>query len=473
MGSLRSRRDSLLRLVTRNAELQLAYLRSDTVGLARLREALLAEELILALDARSSSSEGMVRPPLPRVVLDSSQILELDSGRVSDVFGPDYSDLDDRLTRSRPPSPPLLFVSRVLRLDSRKGQLEPFVIEWEYDIPRTGLYVTNGEITSLIVTESSHAVLLGFLHIGVDLLMPETVRYRLTDSAHTFVGELPRGGATIRGVARVTSFARLAKGLLCHFEYDCYEGERQIIHSNIHSGFFPDSSLAGSTRALSKSALSLGPRIERKETRGEASPFFVEPEHECSKRSFSEEDLAALIEGDLDRCFGTAYGSGTRLPLCSPDLRMVSRIRRVDPQGGRFGLGEVLAEYDLSPDLWAYACHFRNDPVLPGVLIAEGFTQIAGFTLCFLGAHRGLGPCRRSPIFGLTTRVRFRGAVPPGKGVLEYRFTVKEIRREPSPSIRYQVEVSHEGRIITMCEDGGMRLVPTGIDRRATEVAPR
>ena len=43
---------------------------------------------------------------------------------------------------------------------------------------------------------------------------------------------------------------------------------------------------------------------------------------------------------------------------------------------GAAGLGKVVAEFDIKPDLWFFPCHFQGDPVMPGCLGLDALWQI-------------------------------------------------------------------------------------------------
>ena len=53
-----------------------------------------------------------------------------------------------------------------------------------------------------------------------------------------------------------------------------------------------------------------------------------------------------------------------------------------------FGKGEIVAEFDIKPDLWFFNCHFEGDPVMPGCLGLDSLWQLVGF---FLGWKGGQG----------------------------------------------------------------------------------
>ena len=128
--------------------------------------------------------------------------------------------------------------------------------------------------------------------------------------------------------------------------------------------------------------------------------------------SFSREQLLASGEGTL---FGPDSG---RLPL--PPMLMFDRITRIDDEGGAHGKGQVLAELDISPDLWFFDCHFRGDPVMPGCLGLDAMWQLVGFFLTwkgFKGRGRALG----------VGEVKFTGQVLPTAKKVEYVIDLKRV----------------------------------------------
>lgn len=128
--------------------------------------------------------------------------------------------------------------------------------------------------------------------------------------------------------------------------------------------------------------------------------------------SFSREQLLASGEG---RLFGPDSG---RLPL--PPMLMFDRITRIDDEGGAHGKGQVLAELDITPDLWFFDCHFRGDPVMPGCLGLDAMWQLVGFFLTwkgFKGRGRALG----------VGEVKFTGQVLPTAKKVEYVIDLKRV----------------------------------------------
>ena len=95
--------------------------------------------------------------------------------------------------------------------------------------------------------------------------------------------------------------------------------------------------------------------------------------------SYSYEDLLVCGHGNL-------FGAGNaQLPL--PPMLMFDRITRIADTGGEYGKGEIVAEFDIKPDLWFFSCHFEGDPVMPGCLGLDSLWQLTGFFLGWMGGQ--------------------------------------------------------------------------------------
>lgn len=128
--------------------------------------------------------------------------------------------------------------------------------------------------------------------------------------------------------------------------------------------------------------------------------------------SFTREELLQCGHGEM-------FGPGNaQLPV--PNMLMMDRILEINDNGGANGKGFVLAELDVNPDLWFFACHFPGDPVMPGCLGLDAMWQIVGFYLAWLGnpGHgRALG----------VGEVKFFGQVLPKAKKVTYKIDLKRI----------------------------------------------
>src|SRR3970282_821264 len=104
------------------------------------------------------------------------------------------------------------------------------------------------------------------------------------------------------------------------------------------------------------------------------------------KEHYPREELVASRHGAF------VGARNARLPI--PPTLMSDRIVRIANTGGAYGKGEIHAEFDIRPDLWFFACHFEEDPVMPGCLGLDALWQLVGFFLGWLwesGRGRALG----------------------------------------------------------------------------------
>lgn len=127
--------------------------------------------------------------------------------------------------------------------------------------------------------------------------------------------------------------------------------------------------------------------------------------------SYSKEELLACGRGE----WAEGY---PQLPL--PPMLMFDRIAEVSTDGGRFGLGHLVAELDITPDLWFFGCHFHNDPVMPGCLGLDAMWQLVGF---YLGWRGGVG---RGRAIGVS-EVKFTDQVLPSSQKVTYIVDIKRL----------------------------------------------
>ena len=130
------------------------------------------------------------------------------------------------------------------------------------------------------------------------------------------------------------------------------------------------------------------------------------------KSSFDLQGLLACARGEL-------FGPGNpQLPL--PPMLMFDRITSISADGGTDGKGEVVAEFDINPDLWFFKCHFQGDPVMPGCLGLDALWQMVGF---FLGWMGGPGKGRALGV----EEVKFTGMVLPTAKKITYIVNLKRV----------------------------------------------
>jgi 3-hydroxyacyl-[acyl-carrier protein] dehydratase / trans-2-decenoyl-[acyl-carrier protein] isomerase len=130
--------------------------------------------------------------------------------------------------------------------------------------------------------------------------------------------------------------------------------------------------------------------------------------------SYTKEQLLKSSEGGY-------FGPGNA-QLPAPPMLMMDRITEISTDGGEFSRGHVIAELDITPDLWFFHCHFRGDPVMPGCLGLDALWQIIGYWLGWSGS-----PGKGRAVGG--GELKFKGHVTPDIALVRYRVDMRQVRR--------------------------------------------
>ncbi|WP_428239916.1 3-hydroxyacyl-[acyl-carrier-protein] dehydratase FabA [Gynuella sp.] len=132
------------------------------------------------------------------------------------------------------------------------------------------------------------------------------------------------------------------------------------------------------------------------------------------------EKPSSLTKEELLECgYGRMFGPGNaQLPV--GNMLMMDRINLISSEGGQYGKGQIIAELDITPDLWFFDCHFPGDPVMPGCLGLDAMWQLVGFFLAWSGnpgRGRALG----------AGEVKFTGQVMPTAKKVTYKIHIKRM----------------------------------------------
>lgn len=152
-------------------------------------------------------------------------------------------------------------------------------------------------------------------------------------------------------------------------------------------------------------------------------------------------DYEALLASGRGELFGP---KNAQLP--APPMLMFDRITTITADGGEHGRGYVEAELDIRPDLWFFACHFINDPVMPGCLGVDAMWQLVGFFLGWTGAPgkgRALG----------VGEVKFTGQVTPDVKKVVYKVTLKRVINRRLVMGIADAVMEADGKVIYTAED--------------------
>ncbi|WP_340676617.1 beta-ketoacyl synthase N-terminal-like domain-containing protein [Paraglaciecola sp.] len=391
-------------------------------------------------------------------IYDYADLLEMTTGKVANVLGEWYKEVDNYPVRTRMPSPPYMFVSRITRITAEREKLQPCVIEWEYDLKEDDWFVYHGLVPAFVSLESSHAMIVAFTLIGCDKLFKGELKYRAIDSKTTIHSEMPKAGEILKGKVQIEGFTKVGKMILIKYIFDGYVSDRHSFTLTATSGFFPQKEIE---KAKGLSTKKLFANIEK-------LPAFT-PFLKCSKNAFTDRDLLAVQAGDLEACFGSGWGNAMSPGLYAEKAKMLDRILSVDRVGGAWGLGQMLGEVDVRKSHWAFMAHFKNDPVLPGTLIVEGAEQMVRFYLYYIGLHTQT-QLQPTLLKDHSYSAKFRGEVKYADEPLQYRMSIKQIRtaRRTDDSghsnvdefdILFIVETIYRDQVIGVSDNLGARFV--------------
>jgi PfaB family protein len=387
-------------------------------------------------------------------ILDESAILAFATGKIVSVFGSDYAEIDSYPKRLRLPMPPYLFVSRVTQLDAKRGHFEPCNIETEYDIPPDAWYAVGNQVPTAIFVEAYQSIILLLSYLGIDFEIKGEQSFRALDGTLEFLDKLPEAGETFRCHVQVHSFTRSAGTFLCFYDCNYFVGDRKFLTIKAGGGLFSAQTLKKAS-GITFTKLELAAR--NKIRKQNFTPLLP-----CSKVAFHEQDLSRLNAGDHAGCLGESYApaQGRNPALRSPAsaFRMIDRILSVNPNGGAWGLGMLVAEKDLHPEQWYFNCHFKDDYCMPGTVIVEGATQLLQFYLLYLGLQSGAEQAQFHPIPRLIQTSRSRGQIVPMHGKLIYQLEVFEVGLEPTPFLKAESLVKLQGKTISSIKNLGVQL---------------
>ena len=377
------------------------------------------------------------------------------SGRISSIFGPLFREQDAFRRRVRMPEPPLLLADRITGIAGESGSMQTGSVWTETDVRHDSWFLHERRVPPGILIEAGQADLFLISWLGVDALNRDERVYRMLSCDLTFHGGLPREGDTLKFDIHIDEHATLGDVRLFFFHFDCHvNGEVRLRMRNGQAGFFSDTELADPAGVIWQ------PAAEK--PADPAAPF--EPVV-CPRSFYSRAQVSAFAEGRAFDCFGSGYelaASHTATPRIPADrLQLIQEVAELDPCGGPWGRGYMRVANRVSPKDWFFDGHFKNDPCMPGTLMAEAGMQAMAFYMAALGFTLERDGWRFEPIPDETYRLRCRGQVAPSSHELTYEIFIHQIIAGPEPAIYADILGTVDG--VTKAVHGrrlGLRLVP-------------
>ncbi|MCZ7649053.1 MAG: type I polyketide synthase [Planctomycetota bacterium] len=416
---------------------------------------------------------GFAAPARPEperapVFMDRSQCLEFAVGSIAKVLGPAFAPVDAHPTRVRLPDEPLMLVDRILDVEGEPRGMSSGRVVTEHDVLPGAWYLDNERIPTCIAVEAGQADLFLSGYLGIDFKTEGRAMYRLLDAVVTFHQGLPTPGSAIHYDIRIENFFRQGKTYLFRFSFESSVAGRPLLSmKNGCAGFFTNEELAAGQGIVHT-------ELDKRPIPGKRPDGWRPLVPLDGVESYSAAQVDALRRGDLTACFGPAFASlklahPPRLPGGRPGdrMRLVDRILRLDPKGGRYGLGQIDGEMDIRPDDWFLTCHFSDDRVMPGTLMYEcclHTLRILLLRMGWVGEHERVA---HEPVPGVASQLKCRGQVIETTRKVLYRISLKEIGFRPEPFAIADALMFADGKPIVEITDMSIRL--SGLTREGLE----
>lgn len=413
------------------------------------------------IDKETLRTDAPVDPPR---TLNREQCMEFAIGKIGNVLGSLYADVDSYPTRVRLPDEPLMLVDRITLIEGEPVSLTTGRVVTEHDVLPGSWYLDAGKIPTCIAVEAGQADLFLSGFLGIDLKTEGKAVYRLLDATVTFHDVLPVPGETIIYDIKILRFFQQGNTYLFKFQFDAtVNGKPFLTMRDGCAGFFTDEELAAG-QGIVHTALDMMPMEGVKPDEWEELiPVGIE--------SYSDEQVDALRNGDLAGCFGPEFeGLPFSNPLTLPGgkMKLVDRVLHIDPHGGRFGMGLIRAEADIHPDDWFLTCHFCDDNVMPGTLMYECCMHTMRIMLMRMGwIAENDGDHAWEPIPGVRGSLKCRGQVIASTKKAAYEISLKEIGYDEETGEPYAIAdalMFADGRMVVEMIDMSMKLSGANVE---------
>ena len=397
----------------------------------------------------------------PAPAFDRSHCLEFARGKAANVLGTRFAEVDTFPVRVRLPDEPLMLVDRILAVEGKPLSLDAGRVITEHDVLDAAWYLDGDRAPVCITVEAGQADLFLCSYLGIDHQVRGRRSYRLLDARVRFHRGLPRPGETVRYDIRIDRFVRQADTWLFFFRYEgTIDGKPMISMRDGCAGFFTPEEVRRSGGIVLTEA-------ERHPEPGRLPDHWMPPVP-LTTATLSDDQLEALRRGDLGAAFGDPFAgvvlpAGQRLP--GGRMRLIHRVRLIDPTGGRYGIGTVQAEADISPDDWFLTCHFVDDKVMPGTLMYECCAHALRVFVQRLGWISLDEKVRFEPVPGIEAVLRCRGPVTPATRQVVYRVDIREIGDDPEPYVVADAHMDADGEHIVMFRGMSLKLSGTSRDK--------
>ena len=411
-----------------------------------------AEDKLFAQIMAAQAASKPAEVPKKNYLWDRAQVITMTDTSMAAVLGEKYKEVDQYPIRARMPLPPFLFVSRIVSIDAEFGVMRPSSIVAEYDLDEDCVFrIGESYVSPLIGSEASHIAIFLIAYMGLDAISKGTLSYRAIDSSQVTYSERPfRVGDTMRTVLKINRFVQNGSTTLLFFTFETYNGDELIAITEATGGFFTKADLASNKGIIS-------PKMSLKKVQPVEFPHLSD----LTATSYGKEQLTAFYNGDYDACFGKIPKPTLKETYYMPhDLKMVDRVTEIDYNGGMYGRGIICGEKQITPDMWPFKAHFKNDPVFPAIIMTDAVTQLGMFLFLHSGLLSKYNNCTVTSIKGNKIDSKFRGQARHGYSTLRYEVHIREVvQTENSIAVYFDAKILNDGLQIIQVNNYALKIV--------------
>ncbi len=351
---------------------------------------------------------------------------EFATGRVANCFGEAFAIYDGR-TPPRTPNADVQLTTRVIEVEGERHNFKKKAhVIAEFDVPEDAWFYTNNSVASMMPYSIIMEIALqpcGFISawIGTTLKFPDTdLFFRNLDGNGTLLRAVDLRGKTIVNTSALISTTAASSTIIQSFTFElAVDGEPFYVGTAVFGYFIKDQ--LTHQLGLDNGATTQGWHLENKISK--ESIYAIDLHDSATRKRYFDIDLAK-----------------PHYRLAGPQLQFVDTVHIVE-HGGKAEMGYIYAERNVDVDDWFFACHFHQDPVMPGSLGVEAMFQI----LQVFALQQGLGDEMRNP--------RFNHVLD--KITWKYRGQITTVNKQMSLDLHITSIEKLDGRV-TLVADGNL-----------------
>ena len=347
-------------------------------------------------------------PPIrytPRpAIFDRASIDQFARGSIKACFGPEYAIYDDRRA-PRIPNTDLMLLTRIVAVDAtRLVTRTGSSMTAEYDVPVDMWFYRDNPYPFTPYSMLMEMALqpCGFLSafMGPTLDFPDIDFYfRNLDGQGYLTRDVDLRGRTLINRVELVSSTILQGIIIQKYTFDMVLDGESFYSGNSTFGYFTLQALS------SQAGLDMGKPPTK----------------------WHEADGGRPLRSIPGNRAGDARADGY-LALPQGQLAFLDEVR-INTGGGRHEQGYIYATSRVHPSNWYFACHFHDDPVMPGSLGLETITQAIQAYALEAGLADGLHAPRFSHVPDHTMVWKYRGQVLGDSDSVDVEVHIRAVER--------------------------------------------